>query len=106
MLMKDDPTCIDCGETLTLEEERMYDHRCESCETRWLTRQKVVHLFANKSALEMVEAVASRLRSGESVGVAIVEIGRDRSVAYGWQADHYHLLNSGVARLAAKLALD
>lgn len=63
----------------------------------------------NADALKLVEDVAGRLRSGESIAVALVEVRKGREVATAWSQSpdgSYHLLNSGAARLAARLALD
>ena len=71
---------------------------------------EVVQLHTeNADAIALIEGVAERLRSGETTSVAIVEVLRGRQVAMAWSqsADgSYHLLNSGAARLAARLALD
>lgn len=61
----------------------------------------------NDDAIELVEGLLERLRSGDALAVAIVEVRRDREVATAYSAsDQYHYLNSGAARLAARLALD
>jgi len=63
----------------------------------------------NTEALKLVEDVAERLRSGESIAVALIEVRKGRTVATAWSQPPdgaYHLLNSGAARLAARLALD
>lgn len=63
----------------------------------------------NAEALRLVEDVAERLRSGESIAVALVEVRKGRTVATAWSQPPdgaYHLLNSGAARLASRLALD
>lgn len=61
----------------------------------------------NAHALELIEACAERLRSGESIAVALVEVRKGRTVGSAWSEapdGSYHLLNSGVARLAHRLA--
>ncbi len=61
----------------------------------------------NKDAIEMIEGLLERLKAGESVAVAFVEVFRDRSVAHAWSdSASYHLLNSGAAGLAARIAMD
>ena len=58
----------------------------------------------NLDALEMIEGIASRIKSGETVAVGAVEVMRDRGVATSYSNGSYHLLNSGAARLASRLA--
>jgi hypothetical protein len=59
----------------------------------------------NAEAVELVEQVLARLRSGHAVAVAFVEVGRGGVVATGWcESNEYHRLNSGAARLANRLA--
>lgn len=59
----------------------------------------------NSDAIELVEEVLSHLRSGEAVAVAIVEVLKAGNVATSYCASQsYHQLNSGAARLAARLA--
>jgi hypothetical protein len=73
-----------------------------------MTLQLVAHTSApNEDAIALVEGLLERLRSGESVAVAFVEVFRNRSVATAWcESESYHLLNSGAAGLAARLAMD
>lgn len=59
----------------------------------------------NMSALELAQGLIDRIKSGEAVDIAIVEVGSNKRVATAWSAGNsYHLLNSGAARLAARLA--
>jgi hypothetical protein len=60
----------------------------------------------NAEAIELVEGLLSRLRSGESTAVAFVEVLKGRVVATAFANDgqSYHTLNSGAARLAARFA--
>lgn len=61
----------------------------------------------NKNAIELVEEILVRLKSGESVAFGFVEVRKARTVATGYsdcKDGAYHLLNSGAARLAARLA--
>lgn len=61
--------------------------------------------LVSEDALELAEQVLARIRSGETVSLAVVEVRKDRSVACAWsQGDSYHRLNSGAARLANRLA--
>lgn len=61
----------------------------------------------NEDAIQLVEGVLERLRSGEVLAVAVVEVQKGGNVATAFsKATHYHALNSGAARLAAQLALD
>ena len=61
--------------------------------------------LVSEDALELAEQILARVRNGETVGLAVVEVRRDRSVACAWsQGDSYHRLNSGAARLANRLA--
>lgn len=61
----------------------------------------------NRCAIEMVEGLLERLRSGEAVAVALVEVKADGFVATGYsKSRHYHHLNSGAATLAHRLAGD
>ena len=59
----------------------------------------------NPSALEIAQAALDRVKSGETVAIAVVEVLRGRAVRTSCSAgDCYHLLNSGAARLANRLA--
>ena len=61
----------------------------------------------NQEAIEIVEDVLARLKSGESLAVAVVEIRQGRTVGTAYSAsDYYHELNSGAARLAARIAME
>ena len=51
-----------------------------------------------------VEDLLARVKSGETIGLAIVEADRARNVSCGWSGGSYHLINSGAARLAHKMA--
>lgn len=62
---------------------------------------------ANGDAIELAEGLLERLRSGEAIAVAFVEVGADGSVGTAYsKSSSYHLLNSGAARLASRLAID
>lgn len=60
----------------------------------------------NKEAIKLAEELAERTRSGEIIDLAFVAVLRGRTIENGISggSDNYHLLNSGVARLAAILA--
>lgn len=59
----------------------------------------------NQDAIELCEGVLERLRSGESVAFGFVEVLRGHRVVTGWsKSEVYHLLNSGAARLANRIA--
>lgn len=59
----------------------------------------------NSDALQLAEATVERIKSGEVIAVAIVEVRRERTVAIAYsRSDQYHLLNSGAARLANRIA--
>lgn len=65
------------------------------------------HPDRNDDAIQLVEGLLERLRSGEALAVAIVEVQKGGNVATAFSKGlHYHALNSGAARLAARLALD
>lgn len=55
--------------------------------------------------IEFLEAALERARSGDIIGVALVEVSKGRDVAFDHVGESYHLLNSGAARLAARLAI-
>jgi hypothetical protein len=68
---------------------------------------EVVEPTPDKDTIEAIEGLLDRVRSGECIAVAFVEVGRDRSVATARFADNsHHLLTSGAATLAARLAMD
>lgn len=59
----------------------------------------------NGDAIELCEGLLERLRNGDSVAVAFVEVKRSRVVATAWsKSDTFHFLNSGAAILAARIA--
>lgn len=61
----------------------------------------------NLDAIELLEGTLARLRRGESVAVALVEVFANGGVGTAYcKSNHYHQLNSGAARLAARLAVD
>ena len=61
----------------------------------------------NSDAIALIEGTLERLRSGETVAVAVVEVLADGAVVTHYsESEYYHQLNSGAARLAARLALD
>ena len=65
----------------------------------------VVSIGANFEAIKTTERVLEDLKSGKIVAVGFVLIHDDLAVGTGWsQGPHYHHLNSGAARLAARLA--
>lgn len=58
-----------------------------------------------QDAVELVEELLARLKSGETVAVAIVDVRLGSAVATAWAGnEHYHKLNSGAARLSVRLA--
>lgn len=68
---------------------------------------KKVDLYVNKTAIEAVELLLARLRSGESSAMAYVEISRGGIVSTVYSNSEegcYHHLNSGCARLAQRIA--
>ncbi len=61
----------------------------------------------NADAIELIEGTLERLKSGEVVAVAVVEVLREAGVANHYsQSDRYFELMAGVARLQARLAVD
>ena len=61
----------------------------------------------NTDAIDIVERLLARLKSGAVVDVAIVEVASDGTVSDEWSGKRsYHLLNSGAARLAHRLAAE
>lgn len=63
----------------------------------------------NDDAIALVEGLLERLKAGEAVSVAVVEVLKSKTVATAWSDSpdgNYHLLNSGVARLAHRLAAE
>lgn len=61
----------------------------------------------NHDAVLLIEGVLERLKSGKSVAVAVVEVLDRSDVACAFsRSTYYHQLNSGAARLAARLAAD
>ena len=70
-----------------------------------VTNLQPVPDLVSEDALELAEQILARVRNGETVSLAVVEVRRDRSVACAWSSgDSYHRLNSGAARLANRLA--
>lgn len=67
----------------------------------------IVDLEVNTEAVDLIERMLERVRSGEVVAVALVEVKRGGVVATAYsnsRTGHYHGLNSGAARLAHRLA--
>ncbi len=64
--------------------------------------------YVNQEAVDLVEGLLERLKSGHSVAVGLVEVYADGStVATAYSNSHtYHQMCSGCARLAARIALD
>lgn len=61
----------------------------------------------NEEAIELVEGVLERLKTGKSLAIAIVEVYSTNEVGTAYsKSNKYHHLNSGAARLAARLAVD
>lgn len=61
----------------------------------------------NKDAQQMVEDLLERVKSGETVDVAVVEVTNKGTVATAWSgAGFRHMLNSGAAVLAQRLAAE
>jgi hypothetical protein len=58
-----------------------------------------------EEVVEFLERALERARAGETIGVAIVEVSKGREVAIDHVGESYHLINSGAARLAARLAI-
>lgn len=67
-----------------------------------------LHLAAeavNEDGVKLIEGLLERLRSGEAVAVAVVEVMKAGTVATAYSASSsYHQLNSGAARLSSRLA--
>lgn len=64
--------------------------------------------YVNQDAVDLVEGLLERLKSGHSVAVGIAEVyadGATVATAYS-KSNVYHPLCSGCARLAARIALD
>jgi hypothetical protein len=65
----------------------------------------VEHNEINEVAVQEVEGLLERLKSGDSTAVGVVEVKRGNYVATFYVAGrHYHELNSGAARLANRIA--
>lgn len=62
----------------------------------------------NLDAIASVEGLLARLKSGEAVAAAFVEVSAQPGVVgvYYSPSSDYHRLCSGCARLAARIALD
>ena len=61
----------------------------------------------NEGAIELVEGLIDRLKSGDALAVAFVEVRRGNTVCTGYStSNQYHCLNSGAAILASRLAAD
>lgn len=59
----------------------------------------------NQEAVKLAEDVLERLIAGETIALAVIEVRKCHTVATGYcAADQYHLLNSGAARLAVRIA--
>lgn len=57
--------------------------------------------------VNLLRDVLAKAEAGEIIAVAIIAVEKARTVATAWsQSDQYHLLNSGAARLAHRLAGD
>lgn len=68
---------------------------------------KIVGPGVNEDAVSLLEETLARVRSGETISIGIVETHRNRGVSTTYTSPpggSYHLLNSGAARLAARLA--
>ena len=66
-----------------------------------------VEPIVNREAIELVEELLADVRSGQVLAVGLVAVHQGGGVAISAsQSDQYHRLNSGAARLAAKLALE
>lgn len=64
--------------------------------------------YINNEAIQLVEELLYRLKSGQSIAVGLAEVYADGSTvatAYS-KSDVYHQLCSGCARLASRIALD
>lgn len=63
----------------------------------------------NQDAIELVSGLLDRLKSGESVAVALVEVKADHNTvatAYSKSDRAYHLMCSGCARLLTRISQD
>ena len=60
-----------------------------------------------ESVVNLLEDVLRMAKDGDITAVAIVLVHRGRKTSGAWTSGaDYHLLNSGAARLATKLAMD
>lgn len=60
----------------------------------------------NEDAIGLVEEVLARLKAGETLSLAVIEVKKQRTVGIAWSVnENYHELMSGAARLQARLAL-
>lgn len=60
----------------------------------------------NADVLELLEQAAREAIEGTASGVAVVIARRDGTVWSHYAGSDYHLINSGIARLAARAALE
>lgn len=68
---------------------------------------KKVELYVNHEATDRVAALLERLRAGDVVAMAFVEVARGGRVATAYsnsEMGHYHSLMSGASRLQHRLA--
>lgn len=66
---------------------------------------KIAQSEINDDAVRLLEESLARAKSGDVIGVAVVEVRRARTVATAFsKSETYHELNSGAARLAQSLA--
>ncbi|MGE0751850.1 MAG: hypothetical protein AB7F39_06685 [Variibacter sp.] len=69
-------------------------------------RGNVISVRANMDAIKLAEEALHRLKSGRSCALAVVLVDEDGCVTAAWsRSTSYHQLNSGAARLAARIAL-
>lgn len=71
-----------------------------------VTPLKLANPAANTDCLELLQEAVNRVLTGDTAAVAVVEARRGGQVTYAWTStsDCYHQLNSGAARMAARLA--
>ena len=61
----------------------------------------------NVEVLELAAEVLQRVQSGDTLAIAVVEVHPGGDVSFSTtDTPHYHLLNSGCARLAVAMASD
>lgn len=62
----------------------------------------------NADAIDLIEGLLARLKTGEAIAAAFVEVKKGNTIATAWSktTGGYHLMNSGAARLSTRLSSD